>query len=527
MFLKELPDYAFSLAEVTAEIFKRLVAVQVQQLIMQLRSRSVGSSDDKSAKVANGNGDSGATCTNGVAKNTIIAEPTTHILSWPEYVLYQIVTPLFLITCSPNFIILLWFTCTKCDGSFMKLYNDHFVKDGVVTTLVSIWSSISIINPFTLCLIYGYALFALLLQIMVPGPRAEGPVTPKGNVPVYKDNGFSCYVITMVTFAGLTYYLKQHGMSPTIVYDRFGEILGALNIFSLLICLVLYFKGKYMPSTEDNSTTGNPLFDYYWGTELYPRIFGVDVKVFTNCRFGMTVWPLLVCIFALKSYELHGFVDSMFVCTFLQMFYFTKFFWWEAGYMGTIDIMMDRAGFYICWGCLVYIAGLYGSVSLYMVNHPVQLGVGLTALLLTVGILSTIVNFWADMQKQQVRNSNGNCLIWGKKPDIIRAKYRIENGDVKESILLASGFWGISRHFHYNAEWLLAFAWSVPGLFENVMPYVYFIWLLILLSHRSFRDDTKCHNKYKQYWEQYRQKSSGSKEMVLQELKGSSPPNFP
>ena len=58
----------------------------------------------------------------------------------------------------------------------------------------------------------------------------------------------------------------------------------------------------------------------------------------------MTVWPLLVLIFSLKSYELHGFVDSIWVSAALQMIYFTKFFWWEAGYMSTIDIILDRAG---------------------------------------------------------------------------------------------------------------------------------------------------------------------------------------
>ena len=63
-----------------------------------------------------------------------------------------------------------------------------------------------------------------------------------------------------------------------------------------------------------------------------------------NKRFGMTVWPLLCLIFALKNYELYGFVDSCWVTCVLQMIYFTKFFWWEAGYMRTIDIMVDRAG---------------------------------------------------------------------------------------------------------------------------------------------------------------------------------------
>jgi 7-dehydrocholesterol reductase len=87
----------------------------------------------------------------------------------------------------------------------------------------------------------------------------------------------------------------------------------------------------FAPSSTDCGSSGNFIFDYYWGTELYPRIFGFDVKVFTNCRFGMMIWAVLVYIDALKSYELHGFVDSMVVSAILQLAYISKFFWWEAG----------------------------------------------------------------------------------------------------------------------------------------------------------------------------------------------------
>ena len=45
-------------------------------------------------------------------------------------------------------------------------------------------------------------------------------------------------------------------------------------------------------SLSDCRSGGGPVFDYYWGTELYPRICGVDVKKFVNCRFSMTFWQL-------------------------------------------------------------------------------------------------------------------------------------------------------------------------------------------------------------------------------------------
>ena len=410
--------------------------------------------------------------------------------------------PILLIPFCPNLILLLWYTAVHCDGSFLEL-GHRLMDQGVISGISNIWLSVNFGSTVITSIIFGYMLFALILMIVLPGPRAEGPVTPKGNVPVYKDNGFYCYLATVVAFAVLTVLLKQRGLTPTVVYDRFDEFLVTMTIISMIFCAFLQFKGYFFPSTTDCGSTGNFLFDYYWGTELYPRIFGIDVKVFTNCRFGMTVWPVLCLLFAVKSYELYGFVDSMWVSCFLQMAYFTKFFWWEAGYMRTIDIMVDRAGFYICWGCLVYVPGLYASVSLYLVNHPVHLGPVLSAVLLVSGLLAIAINYWADHQKQVVRNTNGQCTIWGKAPEMIRAKYHLESGEARESLLLVSGFWGVGRHFHYVPELLLALCWTLPAGLVNILPYSYFIFLFILLVHRTFRDDVKCGAKYTTYWKEY------------------------
>lgn len=307
----------------------------------------------------------------------------------------------------------------------------------------------------------------------------------------------------MVGFAVLTVVLKVYGLSPSVVYDRFGDLLAFMNFVSIVLCLYLYYKGINSPSSTDCGKSGVFIFDYYWGTELYPRIFGVDIKVFTNCRFGMTVWPLLVVIYNIKSYELYGFVDSIFVSTVLQLVYITKFFTWEGGYMKTIDIILDRAGFYICWGCLCWLPSLYPLVSQYLVTQPMRLGPFWSSIILCLGLLSILVNYLADLQRQEVRHHDGDCLVWGKRPDIIRAKYITENGEERESILLASGWWGLSRHFHYVPEILLSFFWTCPAGFGALLPYSYITFLIILLIHRSFRDEDKCGKKYGAFWQQY------------------------
>ena len=171
--------------------------------------------------------------------------------------------------------------------------------------------------------------------------------------------------------------------------------------------------------------------------------------------------------------------------------------------MKTMDIIVDRAGFYLCWGCLVWVPGVYTLPSYFLVTYPNQLGFILTSSILILGLLSIYINYDCDRQKIQVRSTDGQCSVWGKSAEIIRAKYRLLNGKESESIILASGYWSLSRHFHYIPELTLAFLWTYPCGFKYILPYFYIISLVILLVHRAHRDDQKCRLKYGKAWKEY------------------------
>ena len=64
----------------------------------------------------------------------------------------------------------------------------------------------------------------------------------------------------------------------------------------------------------------------------------------------------------------------------------------------------------------------------------------------------------------------------------------------------------MSRHFHYIPEIAAAFFWTVPALFESTLPYFYFVFLVILLTHRAVRDDVRCKEKYGKFWNKYCEK---------------------
>ena len=414
--------------------------------------------------------------------------------------LRQIAAPLLLITFCPPIVILLWYTNVFLDGSIQTLSN-LIAEKGFFSTLYSIWRPVFFGTTGAWKILTIFAAVELLLMKILPGRRFYGPITPKGNLPFYKANGISAFLATTALFCLCSFQLKL--FSPGIIYDHFGGLLGALNVFSLIFCLLLYLKGRFKPSSSDSGVGRGVVLDYFWGTELYPRIFGWDIKMFTQCRFGMMGWALIVLSFAGKQASLYGLSDAMLISVSLQLLFIAKFFWLETEYLRTMDIMYDRAGFCICWGCMVWLPAVYTSPTLYLVNHPNQLGNLLGFGILFAGMLSIFINYQADKQRQYVRSKKGECTIWKKKPDIVFANYMTEWGEEKQNLLLASGWWGVSRHFHYLPEFLGAFFWSLPALFSHYLPYFYLTFLFFLLLDRSYRQEKRCASKYGKDWEAY------------------------
>ena len=408
--------------------------------------------------------------------------------------------PLFLILLCPPFVMLMWYTNTELGGSLGDLWN-LMIQQGFVQTTWYIWKPYFWGSATAWLVILSFVVFELALMRLLPGKIVHGPITPKGNIPVYKANGVLAFVTTLTVFCVATFGLGL--FSATILYDNLGYILGALNIFSLLFCVMLYIKGRFFPSSTDASTTNNVIFDYYWGTELYPQILGWHLKKFITCRFGMMSWGLLLISYCAKQEAFGGLANSMVISVALQLLYIAKFYVWEHGYLRSLDIMHDRAGFYICWGCMVWVPCIYTSPSMYLVLHPVHLSIGWATVISSLGVAGIIINYLADKQRLLTRATAGNCKIWGQKPVTLLAHYKTEEGEAKQSILLASGWWGIARHFHYVPELAAAFFWSVPALFENFSPYFYVCFLTILLFDRAFRDDKRCAKKYGEDWRKY------------------------
>ena len=244
-----------------------------------------------------------------------------------------------------------------------------------------------------------------------------------------------------------------------------------------------------------------------------PRCWGFDVKQFTNCRHALMLWPLIPLSFAAHLFELGALSNAMIVNVALQVIYCFKFFVWEAGYMASMDIAHDRAGYYLCWGCAAFVPSMYVVHSWWLVTAtvralaagtpPPELSPGAAVAALVLGLAFIALNYDADRQRQEFRAAPKE-KIWGAAPRFVRAPYVTEAGEKRESLLLSSGWWGLARHWHYVPEWLAALAWTLPAGASSALPYAYVAFLAILLLDRAHRDDARCEAKYGPAWVKYR-----------------------
>lgn len=423
--------------------------------------------------------------------------------------------PLMLMMITPVFSIIFFHVCSDMKGDFHTFFAELIFSGNVISTLYSIWPNQFDQEAWTFIL--AFMLYELILMKIVPGKEFVAMTTSTGHRPIYKANGIACYIITLFTIVVMQVFNVYNFAR---VYDKFGNVLSSLNAFAWIFCTMLLFKGHFMPSSTDHGTTGNIIIDFYWGMELYPRIFGWDVKQFTNCRFGLMFWAVALLCFGYKNIELNNgtLQIGLAVSIGLQLIYLAKFYYWEMGYMCSMDIQHDRAGYYICWGCLVWVPGIYTSAAFYLTSSCPELSYMSALVIAFLGFVCIVINYDSDNQRYVFRQTNGKCTIWGRThppPRHIVAKYRTtgnknttttttDDSEMRTSLLLVDGYWKISRHFHYVPEILASFFWSASALNTGLIgPYFYVIYLTILLLDRAYRDDDRCLKKYGKYWLEY------------------------
>jgi len=243
------------------------------------------------------------------------------------------------------------------------------------------------------------------------------------------------------------------------------------------------------------------------GIEFNPRIGNLDFKLFHNGRPGIVAWSLINISFAAAQYAKHGYVThSMYIVNILHAVYIIDFFYNEDWYLRTIDIAHDHFGFMLAWGDPVWLPWMYTLQGYFLVFHPVEQSLPVSAAILGLGFLGYYIFRSVNHQKDYFDQLMENATFGGKPAEFLEVKFVTSDGKVRSSKLLLSGWWGVSRHFNYVGDLCISLAYCLPCGTTHLLPYFYIIYMTILLVHRSIRDDARCKEKYGKQWDEYKKR---------------------
>lgn len=343
-----------------------------------------------------------------------------------------------------------------------------------------------------------------ILDVYVPGTTKYGVELRDGTKLKYTINGLQLvgFLIILVSSRFCLYGLNLPELN--FIYDNFVGLMITSWEFSVLLSFFVYFC-SFIPLRNKNGNgtserilsaggnSGNPLFDWFIGRELNPRIGEWDIKLFCELRPGLLLWSFLNLSCLQRQYQNLGYItNSMFIVNILQFIYVIDGVLNEEGCLTMIDITTDGFGCMLAFGDLCWVPFCYCLQSRYLALVEINLPLPFLILIISIMILGFYIFKASNNQKNKFRQ--------GKLPNL--KSIQTDRG----TKLLVEGWWGISQHINYFGDMLIALSWCLPTGFNTVLTYFYVIYFSSLLLHRQSRDEEKCRTKYGKHWIEYEQK---------------------
>lgn len=194
-------------------------------------------------------------------------------------------------------------------------------------------------------------------------------------------------------------------------------------------------------------------------------------------------------------------------------------------------------GFMLIFWNMAGVPFTYCYASVYMMKYELSTGeaithgLGYTIFLYALLLLGYYIHDTGNAQKNRFRmEQNGSYMTrknafpqlpWAhiKNPTYIQTAHG--------NLLLTSGWFGICRKPHYTAgtgidcicrrggNWIanadltdlmMSISWGLITGFGSFLPYFYFCFFVVVLTHRVTRDHQRCAKKYGKDWERYCQR---------------------
>ncbi|MEX1365225.1 MAG: DUF1295 domain-containing protein, partial [Nannocystaceae bacterium] len=327
----------------------------------------------------------------------------------------------------------------------------------------------------SVALLAGWLAVQGALYVLGPGPVVRGRPAHDGRQAEYRINGLFAFAVSTVALVAALYLDL---LSASWVLQQWGPLLTLCTLFAVVASALCHVAGRRRGAAE--RSTGNPVYDFFLGTMLNPRLGRHDLKFFFESRVGMGVWAAFAVILPAAQLETHGTLSTaMIVVSLCQFLYIVDFFIFEANLLSMIDIIEENLGFMLWHAFLVWMPFNFTLQQQYLLEVDPSLPTIAAVALLVLNVVGYYIFRSANLQKQQFRR-DPTLPIWGKTPRSLQTK--------RGTKLLLSGWWGVARHANYLGDMTMAFAWCLACGFGSLVPYFYVLYFVPLLLDRERRD---------------------------------------
>ena len=375
--------------------------------------------------------------------------------------------------------------------------------------------------PSTTTWISYFFFFAVqtILASFMPGLTMEGlPTAPDSIKLKYLCNGYECYYFCLFAVF-LVHYLDIFPLG--YIAENYGEYLTASVIIGDVTSLMWWLIGlffEYDPKSgslvwinsyehERHTPTGYPIYDFFMGTILYPRIGNVDIKMVAEARWSWITLAITTYSCAVKQYETLGYVSpQMAMMVLAHWLYSNATVKGEHYITPTWDMFYEKFGWMLNFWNIAGVPYLYCFQSYYVLKNQSRIDEQQNTIFVVVVYVMLIFGYYIF--------DSANCQKASYKlPGIDRATFpQVPWGVLEEPIrviktsrgnLLADGWYRYVRKIQYTGDILMAASWGLICGFDSLLPYFYCLFFTLMILHRQSRDEVRCAEKYGEAWTKY------------------------
>lgn len=207
----------------------------------------------------------------------------------------------------PALMYYMWIGATYYDGAFPTPSEGQSMSDFLQHLLNLVYTG-AFPSLKAWAIYWGFFIFEALAYMYLPGITVKGrPLEHLGGKQLtYYCSAVSSFYTTIV----LAVVLHVTGVFKLYtIMDEFGPIMSVAIITGFVISIIAYFSA--IARGAQHRVTGYPIYDFFMGAELNPRLFGIlDFKMFFEVRLPWYILLLVSMGAAARQYELYGYVSG-------------------------------------------------------------------------------------------------------------------------------------------------------------------------------------------------------------------------